>query len=301
MNDFEDHNPPGFDPLAAPDPSVPPESAHPSPPGADGQEYPPASETLSDDLRVPWGWLDLLLLAIIYFAGGIALSRFLIKEFGLFGVTRAQLQKSVSEQSFFFILAEALLDFGLLAYLAAQMRIRFGSPFWRTIGWKRLDTGTTPRGVAYLGLIAGGFLFSIVIQVASAAFGTKANLPIENFFQDRRSALLLMLMAVLLAPVIEETVFRGYLYPVLARTFGVTGGVLITGTLFGLLHSFQLWGGWMQIALLVVVGIVFTYARARSKTVVASYLLHVSYNSFIFLAFLFASDGFRKLPVHPLH
>jgi len=261
----------------------------------------PPAETLPADLAVPWGWIDLLLLAIIYLAGSLVVGRFLVKEFGLFGVTRAQLQHSISEQSFFFILAEALLDLGVLAYLAAQMRIRFRSPFWRTIGWRRLETGTASRGLVYFGLLAGGFLFSIVIQVTSAAFGPKSSLPIENFFQDRRSALLLMLMAVLLAPVVEESIFRGYLYPVFARTFGVPAGIVVTGTLFGLLHSFQLWGGWAQIALLVVVGIVFTYARARTRTVVTSYLLHFSYNSFIFLAFVVATRGLRQLPPHVVH
>jgi hypothetical protein len=44
------------------------------------------------------------------------------------------------------------------------------------------------------------------------------------------------------------------------------------------------------------VGIIFTWARAVTKTVVASYLLHLSYNSFLFFAFLVTSDGFRSLP-----
>jgi membrane protease YdiL (CAAX protease family) len=105
-----------------------------------------------------------------------------------------------------------------------------------------------------------------------------------------------MLMAVIVAPVIEETIFRGYLYPVAARSFGVTGGIIVTGTIFGLLHAAQLWGGWGQIGLLVLVGIVFTAVRASTRTVVASYLLHVSYNFFIFLAFVVASHGFRNFP-----
>jgi membrane protease YdiL (CAAX protease family) len=102
-------------------------------------------------------------------------------------------------------------------------------------------------------------------------------------------------MAVLVAPVIEETIFRGYIYPVVARSFGVGAGILATGTLFGLLHAPQLWGGWMQIALLVIVGIVFTYVRAVTKTVLASYLFHVSYNSFVSLAFLIGTHGLRVL------
>jgi hypothetical protein len=130
-------------------------------------------------------------------------------------------------------------------------------------------------------------------------FKAPKQIPIEQFFQDRRSALLLMSMAVLLAPVLEETIFRGYIYPVIARSFGVNTSIVVTGTLFGLLHASQLWGAWAQIAMLVVVGIVFTYARARTRTVVASYILHVSYNSCLFLGFLLASHGFRHFPVAP--
>jgi membrane protease YdiL (CAAX protease family) len=135
-----------------------------------------------------------------------------------------------------------------------------------------------------------------LIQLASAAVGTRAKLPIEDLFQDRRTALLLMLMAITIAPVVEETIFRGYFYPVIARTFGVGSSILITGTLFGVLHAPQLWGGWGQIALLIVVGIFFTYMRAKTGTVVASYLLHVGYNTLPLLAFLIASHGLHKIP-----
>ena len=115
----------------------------------------------------------------------------------------------------------------------------------------------------------------------------------QALFQDRRTAILLLLMSVLVAPVVEETIFRGYIYPVVARSFGMATGVLATGILFGLLHAPQLWGGWVQIALLVGVGIIFTYARAISRTVLASYLLHVSYNFFVSFAFLLGSHWLR--------
>ena len=94
-------------------------------------------------------------------------------------------------------------------------------------------------------------------------------------------ALALMLMAVFVAPAFEETIFRGYIYPVVARTYGMAVGVFGTGILFGLLHAPQLWGGWLQICELVAVGIIFTYARAVTRTMLASFLLHVSYNFFV--------------------
>lgn len=266
---------------------------------AAGEIPAPMYSQFPNDLRGPWNWVDLLLLVLIAFAGMFLISIFLVGGFAAFGLTPTVLQKSASDKSLFLILNQTLLSLGLLVYLAAQMRFRFQSPFWRTIGWRPLGTGTIPRRIVYLTLILGGFALSLLIQIASAALQNKTKMPIETFFQDRRSAFLLMLMGVLVAPLVEETIFRGYIYPVVARSFGIRAGVVITGTMFGLLHAPQLWGGWGQIALLIVVGIIFTAARAISRTVVASYLLHVSYNSFLFIAFLVASHGLRHLPVGP--
>jgi uncharacterized protein len=259
----------------------------------------PIDPRLPDDLRVPWGWLDLLILVAVAFFGTFVISLLLIKAFAIFGLSFRQVQNVASDKNLFLILNQALLSVILLAYLATQMRHTFHAPFWRTIGWRTLRTGHTPRAAAYLGLIFSGFMLAILVTMSSAVFKAPKQTPIEQFFQDRRSALLLMSMAVLLAPVLEETIFRGYIYPVIARSFGVNISILVTGTLFGLLHASQLWGGWAQIALLVLVGIVFTYARAKTHTVVASYLLHVSYNSCLFLGFLVASHGLRHFPAGP--
>lgn len=263
----------------------------PEPPPPIFQQYP-------EDLRAPWGWLDLLLFVAVALLGTFVISIVLVGIFAAFGMTPTSLQNSSNNRSLFLIVNQAILSVGLLVYLAAQIRVRFQSPFWQTIGWRPLQTRTTiPRGIVYLLLVLGGFSLSLVVQLASAALQSKAKLPIQEYFQDPRSALLLMLMSILLAPLVEETIFRGYLYPVLARSFGIGAGVVITGTLFGLLHAPQLWGGWSQIALLIGVGIIFTAARAISHTVVAGYILHVSYNSFLFIAFLIASHGLRHFPV----
>src|SRR5580693_156256 len=259
----------------------------------------PIDPLLPEDLRVPWGWGDLVLLVAIAISGTFVVSLLLIKGFALAGISFRQVQDIAGDRNLFLILNQALLSALLLAYLAAQMRHSFHVPFWRTIGWRPLETGHTPRAAAYLGLILSGFMLAILVTFSSAVFKAPKQTPIEQFFQDRRSALLLMSMAVLLAPVLEETIFRGYIYPVIARSFGVNTSILVTGTLFGLLHASQLWGAWVQIVLLILVGIIFTYARAKTHTVVASYLLHVSYNSCLFLGFLVASHGFRHFPAAP--
>ncbi len=274
--------------------SLPPESPETPEPAPAAREFTNASDfALPPDLRVPWDWLDLLLLAVLALAGSILLRLLLAWVFAAFGVKAAQLRASPSETGLFTIVHQLLLFLLLLGYLTAQIRGSFGAPFWRTIGWHTLEPGQLPRALRYFGFVAAGFLIAALVQLASFAFASKAKVPMQALFQDRRTALLLLLMAVFVAPVIEETIFRGYIYPVVARSWGMVTGVLATGILFGLLHAPQLWGGWVQIGLLVGVGIVFTYVRAVVRTVLASYLLHVSYNFFVSFAFLLGSHWLR--------
>jgi hypothetical protein len=101
---------------------------------------------------------------------------------------------------------------------------------------------------------------------------------------------------VLVAPLVEETVFRGYLYPLFAKSFGIVPGVLLTGVLFGLMHGSQLGWTWGIVLLLILVGVIFTFVRAHTGTVVASFLLHLGYNSMIAATTIVSTHGFKRLP-----
>jgi membrane protease YdiL (CAAX protease family) len=280
---------------------VDPEANTPIIPAPTAAEVPAApliaeSSTVPEDLRTPWDWVDLLIFGLLALGGTFIISILVVFLFSLFGVRPAQFRTSATLRSYFAIVNQVLVSFGLLGFLAAQTSLRKGQSFWRTIGWRPFVTKAVPKPLAYGLLIAGGFMLSMMVQFSSGLFRPKGALPIETFFQDRGSALLLMLVSVLIAPVLEETIFRGFIYPVIARSLGIAASVAITGVIFGLLHAAQLWGGWIQIALLVVVGIIFTYVRAVTKTVITSYVLHVSYNSYLFLIFLISSNWLRAMP-----
>ena len=125
------------------------------------------------------------------------------------------------------------------------------------------------------------------------------NVPIEELFKYRETALLFMAMAVLVAPLVEETLFRGYLYPLFARSFGIVPGIALTGMLFGAMHGGQLGWTWSLVVVLVVVGVIFTLVRARTGSVFASYMMHLGYNSLIAVAAMLSTHGFTRLPAGP--
>jgi membrane protease YdiL (CAAX protease family) len=293
-----------FPPASTPDPADPARPAiepkHEGPTTTEPSEVPAAPPAfVPGDLRAPWGWLDLLLLGLVAIAVFLGLAVILVAGLVAAHVRLTDVQSSPRLSGVLNVVADIFLFGGLLGYLALQIRLRFRAPFWRTIGWRPLDTAHLPHPISYAGFVAVGLVLAFVVQIGSALFGTKAKLPIEKLFQDRLTVILILALSVLMAPLVEETIFRGYIYPVVARSFGQGVGVVVTGTLFGLLHAAQLWGGWTQIVLLVFVGLVLTYIRAVTKTVLASYLVHLAYNFTVSVGFLVGSHGLKALPPGP--
>jgi membrane protease YdiL (CAAX protease family) len=251
---------------------------------------------IPEDLRVPWSWLDLLIFGLACIAIGLLSVVVLAIGLNLLAVVRLEPHKPLLDKGSADVLISVLLDLCLLGYLALQMRLRFGRPFWRTIGWRALEVFRIPRTLSYCALVLGGLFLGFATSLVGSVSPPKHSLPIQLLFQNRHAALFLMLMAVTVAPVVEETIFRGYIYPVLARSWGIGAGIIVTGVVFGMLHARQLWGGPWQIAALVLVGIVLTFVRASTRTVLASFLVHTSYNLFQVIATLIGIHGLRYIP-----
>lgn len=246
-----------------------------------------------ENYSVPWGWLDVALIVPIALAMIFVIALVIIAcEVALFHSRASYLREHVS---FLLISAQVVMEIGLLGFLALQVHNRSRLPFWPTIGWRPLRMRTVSPVAAHIGFLFAGVALAFIVAGASALFPPSHPLPIEKIFATRPLTILFMATAVLVAPLVEETIFRGYLFPVAARSFGVVGGILFTGAVFGLLHGSQLWGGWWQIGLLVIVGILFTLARAATRTNVSSFLLHISYNGVQVIGLLYAMYGSRHI------
>jgi membrane protease YdiL (CAAX protease family) len=217
---------------------------------------------------------------ITWVGGEIAVLLLGVKADLVFGTTMS------TAKSLVVLLSQALLDGGAILFLYAMLKARTDEPFWLTIGWRDLRTSAGKIRISGLQFVAGGALLAVIISFAGGFLNSKETLPIEELLQARVSIVLFGVLGVLVAPLVEETVFRGFLYPVIARRLGIAAGILVTGTLFGLTHAAQLWGGWGQIALLIFVGIVLTWVRARTGTVAASYCVHLGYNGLQLVGYL---------------
>jgi membrane protease YdiL (CAAX protease family) len=143
--------------------------------------------------------------------------------------------------------------------------------------------------------VFAGFALSLGLQGLAHLLPIPKDLPIDNFFRTPAEAWALGILSITLAPLMEELFFRGFLYPVLARSLGLPSAVFLTALGFALLHGAQLMFSWGPVLVIFLVGLVLTVVRAKTNSVAAGVLIHMAYNGTITIAMFAATDGFRHL------
>jgi uncharacterized protein len=185
------------------------------------------------------------------------------------------------------VLAQLLAYLFMLVAMVSIVKGGLGQGFWKSIRWN------WPRNwPAYL---FAGVVLAFALQGFAHLLPIPKELPIDRFFQTTSEAWALSIFGVTLAPLFEELFFRGLLYPVLARRFGVVVAVMLTAVGFGLIHAPQLGKAWAPVLVVFLVGLALTITRAVTKSVAAGVLMHVAYNGTISGLIFLATDGFRHL------
>ncbi len=257
-----------------------------------------ARRVFPPDLDITWSWPHFLVLVFYGLFSLILVQGILALHYA----PKGKLSKDQLEQYLLskpqFVLGSMVIWYALLFFfLYVTLSLLRGHPFWQVLGWRRIGAtspGGKPRSPFFYLLCGSGL--SLMVALLTSKLKAPENTPIEELFKYRQTAILFIAMAVLIAPLVEETLFRGYLYPLFARSFGVGPGIIITGLLFGMMHGAQLGWTWSLVTVLCIVGIIFTTVRARTGSVFASYMMHLGYNSLISIAALVSTHGFTKVP-----
>jgi len=257
----------------------------------------PPPPSYPEDLEITWSWPHFIIFVLFGFISLMVVQGVMASLLVPHGhMNSKDLEKYLISDPKFSIGSMLIWYAALFFFLYVTLSLLRGHSFWQCLGWRKIRPrlGELPKNP--LIYFVSGCGLSLFVALASAEMKTPENLPMEELFKVRQTAMLFLAMAVLVAPLVEETLFRGYLYPLFARSFGVAPGIVLTGVLFGLMHGAQLGWTWGLVAMLVFVGIVFTIVRARTGSVFASYLMHLGYNSLISFFAVLGTHGFTKLP-----
>ncbi len=184
-------------------------------------------------------------------------------------------------QSVFYALLFAYIYFLIVAY--------HRRPFWTTVKWNRPTTHQTVR------YCLGGFFLAVIVRFVPTVLPERGNFPLERLFSSPRAAYAVAAFAILIAPFMEELVFRAVLFSVFERQVGLKFAVVSTAALFAALHVPEYWGAWNHVLLIFLVGLAFSLARGLTGSLTPSVLLHLAYNASLMAEFFLETQHFRAI------
>jgi uncharacterized protein len=167
----------------------------------------------------------------------------------------------------------------LLAFLVRTLRSERLA--WSAIGW-RLEQGQVLWREVLIGVVPGAVLAVLYFTVLSPAMMSLQRtvgdyVPPGELTGALGAALVPFFLAnVLLAPFVEESLYRGYALDRLQQRYGMALAVVISCAFFGLLH----WAGGFWYILLTgfVAGGLFAGLRVWRGTLVAPFAAHLALN-----------------------
>lgn len=232
--------------------------------------------------HVPWTATDAIWTFVTFWLAAPVALALLIKFYAFFGPTPAGglMQLWQTNQLAFNFAFSLAVD--TVAVLTTWYYLRKRGGNRADLGWRRFNVWQAA------GLIAGGMLV-LVVTVAGVTWLVDHFLPLYNTQQPQNNeftganlATIWSLVAlVILPPVFEESVFRGFMLPAFARRFGFWGGAALTSLLFGLAH-WQVNVG----VYTFILGMILAWLYRRFDSIVPGVLLHMLNNLLTYWALL---------------
>ncbi|MHB8645231.1 MAG: CPBP family intramembrane glutamic endopeptidase [Thermomicrobiales bacterium] len=241
----------------------------PLPPGT-----PPPTGLIGPD-RVPWGFWEVVIAAlplILSFALAV-LAHFLPSS----SATPAS-ETPTSTRILVANTVVGLVIYGVILLLIWLVTVRKYHVGWSALGVRR------PPGIFFALVIPILFAMYLVAAIVSALIiklfysGKAENPQVKDLtggggFSWTR-LLLALVTASIIAPVIEELLFRGVLYGWLRTRWSAVGGVILSAAIFSAAHAIPL-----ILASIFVVGLTLAIVYEKTKSTLATMTLHSLFNT----------------------
>ena len=233
-----------------------------------------------------WSMVDLVVFGVFFALTVLLLPLSVIRLWRIFNPDFGLADLTAPGQ----VLLQGIMNLFIVGFIAFLIKVVHGQSFTGTIHWFR----NYEFGTGFL--ISLGATLAVTSLIISSFLPSGEPPPIEKLLSSTVAIYVFAIFGIAVAPLLEEIIFRGFLFKVLEDIKGPGTAVSVTAILFALLHLPQLWGSWAGVALIFVVGYVLSFIRQRSNSLIPSFIVHTSYNSMLFG--LFALSSLMQKGVH---
>jgi len=182
------------------------------------------------------------------------------------------------------VILSALFTIALLLLVAGFLRLR-GFDLNSLGGFSRIGFFRTVLTGAVLMLAAYPLIFLADVLTQRMLRGVPEKQAIVELFNASstlQQRMLIIVLAISVAPLAEEFIFRFFLYNVIKRYFGRAAGIIVSALLFAAVHAHL-----PSFAPLFVLGSCFAIAYEWSGSILVSMTMHALFNALTLTALAF--------------
>jgi uncharacterized protein len=231
-------------------------------------------------------WLDVLKaiglwaisLVLLLFIPVVALLPYVIYKLATVGGAVFTPEALSSDKWLIFYSVVGILPAHLLTLAFAWFIITEGGrrPFWKAVGWEWPE-GARRGFVTLVSVLVALALYGVAWGVTTVFGGSKTDLDllIESSIYTRVAT---AAVAVVTAPLIEEVIYRGVLYPAVEKVMGAGFAIAVVSLLFAGIHVYQYRTNIAVILVITILSFTLTVARAVTGKLLPSFIIHLVFN-----------------------
>jgi membrane protease YdiL (CAAX protease family) len=196
-------------------------------------------------------------------------------------------QRSLDHNPFFLLVLQSIFHGLVLGVIYLFLVVNHGLPFWASLKWRRPTVRMAQR------YFPGGVALALLIQFAPPLLPDRDDFPLQRLFSSPEAGYAIAVFAILVAPFMEELIFRGVFFTFFEHLVGWRFAIGGSALLFAALHVPEYWGAWNHVFLITIVGLAFSLARGLTGSLTPCYILHVAYNATLIAGLYSQTQGFR--------
>lgn len=176
--------------------------------------------------------------------------------------------------------------FPLWFYVVRKYDSTFEDFTFKWVGTKKTIFWVIFSYLFYMGLSI--FLIMLFFSLGIGMFGFEKQTSLfEIFGLDYAGIIFAFIIAVIIAPLVEEIFFRGFVLQTLAKKISPFWGIILTGLIFASVHfEFQ------SIMPLLILSLVLNVLYIKTKSIWPGIIFHIFNNSVAFLIMLLIENGY---------
>lgn len=233
----------------------------------------------ADGATTAYKWWMVIVLPLWAFAGFLVAQlvvTMVAKGFDMLGVSLGAVNATVLN----FVFAACVYAVSLVVVIGVPWLVRRAQTSRADLGMTRLpewfDLLLAPAGFIIYILGSGLVMYALTQWVPGFDAGQHQNIGFSNLIRQYE-LLLAFVTLVIIAPLAEEILFRGYLYGKLRKSVPIWVAMLVTSALFGFLH-----GQWNVGIDVFVLSLVMCTLREITGSIWAGVLVHMIKNGLAF-------------------